>query len=288
MKTIDYIYRFDPKNAAIKPTPATPEIAQRELEDGNRMFAEWMKSCQLGSTSPGKPRYVIECSGLNFGHPQIDGDVIHQDPFAIVIGCSDARVPIEMIFGQGFNVLFVVRFAGNVLGDECWGSIDYALQELIKTVKLVVVMGHSGCGAVTAAVDTYLDPAKFALDTTTFAVRSILRHIFVSVHRAAKGLHDVWGPDAASRPGYRHALIESAVCLNAAAAAHSIHVANHRIRHADVNVIYGVYDLHTHHVSMPPVGLHPKETQAAINLAAAPTDPGEFEVLARTIAASFR
>ena len=80
MKTIDYIYRFDPKNAAVKPPPSTPEIAKRELELGNRMFADWMKSCQTGATSPGKPRYVIECSGLNFGHPQ-GMDVIHQDDF---------------------------------------------------------------------------------------------------------------------------------------------------------------------------------------------------------------
>ena len=164
MKTIDYIYRFDPKNASVKPAPKDPESAQHELESGNRMFSEWMKSCQIGSTSPGEPRYVIESSGLNFGHNPTGDDVVpHQDPFAIVIGCSDARVPIEMVFGQGFNELFVVRVAGNVLADECWGSIDYALTELSETVKLVVVMGHSGCGAVTAAVDAYLDPKKYQL-----------------------------------------------------------------------------------------------------------------------------
>lgn len=52
MKTIDYIYRFDPKNAAVKPLPATSETAKRELEVGNQMFAEWMKSCQLVRQRP--------------------------------------------------------------------------------------------------------------------------------------------------------------------------------------------------------------------------------------------
>ena len=72
-----------------------------------------------------------------------------QAPFAVVIGCSDARVPTEMIFGQGFNDLFVIRVAGNVLGDVCLGSIDFAVEALSESVKLLVVLGHSGCGAVT-------------------------------------------------------------------------------------------------------------------------------------------
>ena len=51
-----------------------------------------------------------------------------QAPFAVVVGCSDARVPTEMLFGQGFNDLFVIRVAGNVLGDVCMGSIEFALE----------------------------------------------------------------------------------------------------------------------------------------------------------------
>ena len=284
MKTIDYIYRFDPKNTSVKPAPLDAEHAKRELEVGNRMFADWMNSCQIGSLSPGEPRYVIECTGLNFGHTPTGDDVPRQDPFAIVIGCSDARVPIEMVFGQGFNELFVVRVAGNVLADECWGSIDYALKELSESVKLVVVMGHSGCGAVTAAVDAYLDPKEYSLDSMSLGVKSILRHIFVSVHRAAMGLLEVWGPDAPGFPCYRAALIESAVCLNAASAAHSVRAANDRIRHADVRVLYGVYDLRSHHVCMPPLCTHVPERDTLINLADAPKDSAEFEALAREMA----
>ena len=283
MPAIDYIYRFDPKNTAKKPLPATPDLAKRELEIGNRTFAAWMKSCQIGATTPRQPPFVIECSGLNFGHVH-SKKVPHQDPFAVIIGCSDARVPIEMIFGQGFNELFVVRVAGNVLADECWGSIDYALQELSETVKLVVVMGHSGCGAVTAAADAYLDPEKYAMDHTSFPVRTILRHIFIPVHRAAKGLVDIWGAKAPKAAGYRSALIEISVALNAAAAAHSIRVANERARRADVQVLYGVYDLSSHHVCMPPMAMHEKPGESPIHLADAPADASEFEVLARELA----
>ena len=287
MKPIDYISRFNPKNAAVKSPPSTPEVAKHELEVGNKLFADWMKSCQLGAASPGKPSFVIECSGLNFGQIQSE-DVPHQDPFAVVIGCSDARVPIEMIFGQGFNELFVIRVAGNVLADECWGSIDYALQELKETVRLVVVMGHSGCGALTAAVDTYLNPEKYALGSTSFAVRALLRHLFIPVHRAAQGLYEVWGSNAAVDPRYRRALIEISVALNAAASAHSIRVANESIRKADIRVIYGVYDLHSHHVCMPPIGLHDHSLDLPIHLADAPTDVSEFDLLAKELAARFQ
>lgn len=287
MKSIDYIYRFDPKDAAVKPTPATPDIARQELEHGNQTFSNWMLSCQSKSSTQGKQRYVVECSGLNFGHADAE-HAPHQDPFAIVIGCSDARVPIEMIFGQGFNELFVVRVAGNVLADECWGSIDYAIQELTKSVKLIVVLGHSGCGAVTAAVDTYLNPTKYGLETTSFAVRSILRHIFVSVHQAAEALRLVWGATAKKKPGYRSALIEIAVSLNAAAAAHSIQLMNARTRRADVRVVYGVYDLLTHRVSMPPAGFQLPDQDPSVNLVDAPKDASEFDGLAREMAARWK
>ena len=89
------------------------------------------------------------------------GEMPKAAPFAVVVGCSDARVPTEMIFGQGFNDLFVIRVAGNVLGDECLGSVDYALNALSDSVKVLIVLGHSGCGAVTAAVDAYLKPLSF-------------------------------------------------------------------------------------------------------------------------------
>ncbi len=72
-----------------------------------------------------------------------------QHPFAIVLSCADSRLSPEIIFDQGLGDLFVVRNAGNVLDDHVIGSIEYAVEHL--HASLIVVMGHSGCGAVTAA-----------------------------------------------------------------------------------------------------------------------------------------
>ena len=95
----------------------------------------------------------------------VSGNVSHQDqyvlerrselissqhPFAIVVGCSDSRVPPEAVFDQGLGDIFVVRTAGQVLDNASLGSIEYAVEHL--GVPLVVVLGHDSCGAVTAAV----------------------------------------------------------------------------------------------------------------------------------------
>lgn len=75
-----------------------------------------------------------------------------QYPFAALLGCADSRVSPELIFDQGQGDLFVVRVAGNVVGDSELGSLDYAVEHL--GVKLVIVMGHEKCGAVKAALET--------------------------------------------------------------------------------------------------------------------------------------
>src|SRR6476619_159907 len=82
-------------------------------------------------------------------------------PFAVILGCSDARVPVELIFGEGPNDLFVIRVAGNGLGPDVLGSLKYAVDHLGGSLKLVAVLGHSGCGALTAAVDVFLNPADY-------------------------------------------------------------------------------------------------------------------------------
>ncbi|MFB7830745.1 carbonic anhydrase [Streptomyces sp. NPDC056056] len=72
-----------------------------------------------------------------------------QDPFAVILGCSDSRLAAEIIFDQGLGDLFVVRTAGHVLGTEVLGSVEYATSVL--GARLVVVLGHDSCGAVAAA-----------------------------------------------------------------------------------------------------------------------------------------
>ncbi len=75
-----------------------------------------------------------------------------QRPFAMILGCSDSRVPPELIFGAGFGDLFIVRVAGNVLSPEVAGSLQYAGVHL--HTRLLVVLGHEGCGAIKAALKT--------------------------------------------------------------------------------------------------------------------------------------
>jgi carbonic anhydrase len=76
--------------------------------------------------------------------------ILSQTPFAVVLGCSDSRVPTEIVYDQGLGSLFVVRIAGNIVEPGTVGSVEYAIQHLKSYV--VVVMGHEGCGAVGAAM----------------------------------------------------------------------------------------------------------------------------------------
>jgi carbonic anhydrase len=81
-----------------------------------------------------------------------------QEPFAIVLGCSDSRVPAELVFDQGLGDLFVIRVAGNVVAPSQIGSVEFAAERF--HTRLVVVLGHSGCGAVIATLDELKRPAE--------------------------------------------------------------------------------------------------------------------------------
>ena len=85
----------------------------------------------------------------------------HQAPFAVVLSCSDSRVPPEIIFDRGVGDLFVIRVAGNVVDEDAAGSIQYAVA-IQKYTKLIVVLGHQRCGAVDAAVQGVQLPEPLA------------------------------------------------------------------------------------------------------------------------------
>jgi carbonic anhydrase len=283
MNTIDYIYRFDPKNPSLKPPPPDGEAARRSLENGNRMFASWMEKCRTSDISTEGASYVVECSGVEVGMNRLLGQLPKQAPFAVVVGCSDARVPTELLFGQGFNDLFIIRVAGNVLGDVCQGSIEFAMNALSESVKCIVVLGHLGCGAVSGAVDTYLQPLKFWSKSNPPMLRTITRQIFVAVRESANALKDSWGPEAQSLPGFREALIDIAVCVNAAHAAFDIRLEVERAAKWEIDVLYGVFSLRNHQVSMPVDPRAPIDPNN-VNLAYAPTNPREFSEMATRMA----
>jgi carbonic anhydrase len=113
--------------------PSTPEEALSELIAGNE-------------------RYVNEkCIHPHGDMDRIEQTAPHQAPFAAVVGCSDSRVPVELLFDQGIGDIFVIRTAGNnVNSPMVMGSVDYAIEHL--GVKLLLVLGHGSCGGVTGAI----------------------------------------------------------------------------------------------------------------------------------------
>src|SRR5262245_58924897 len=125
-------YRYDPNEPYPAPRPADPVAARQRLEEGNAQFAALLAGPAGTHASPVR---LVVMDDL-WANPA--GGAPAQEPFAAVLACSDARVPTEIVFGQGFNDLFVVRVAGNVLGAECLGSLDYALSNLSDPLKLVV------------------------------------------------------------------------------------------------------------------------------------------------------
>jgi carbonic anhydrase len=206
-----------------------------------------------------------------------------QRPFAAVLGCSDARVPIELIFNEGPNDLFVIRVAGNGLGLEVLGSLKYAVDHLGGTLKLIVVLGHSGCGALTAAVDVFLNPRNYGTIAAKHSIRSILDRSLIVVQASAKKLLSAFGPDVANNPGYRQALIEASIVTNAALSAYSIQQEFIAHELPELRAAYGVYVLETREVWAPRWG-----NINGTGLAEAPRDLAGFAQLGDAVVQSER
>lgn len=110
----------------------TPELALQRLKDGNERFAS-------GRT--------LQCDLMQ----QVKATAHHQSPFAAVVGCIDSRVPPELVFDQRIGDIFVARVAGNFVNTDILGSLEYATA--VAGARLVVVLGHSECGAIKGALD---------------------------------------------------------------------------------------------------------------------------------------
>ena len=136
---------------------AAPE-ALRRLRDGNRRFASGVRSAEGLSSLTRRAELVTG-----------------QEPLAIVLGCSDSRVPAEIVFDQGLGDLFVIRVAGNVVAPSQIASVEFAADRF--ATRLVVVLGHSQCGAVTATLEELRRPN----DAHSQSLRSIVGRIRPSV-----------------------------------------------------------------------------------------------------------
>ena len=114
----------------------------------------------LARLQQGNRRFVSDLSGDEtlVGQASHDDLAADQEPFAIILGCSDSRVPAEIIFDQGLGALFVIRVAGNIVAPSQIGSVEFAAERF--GTGLVVVLGHSMCGAILATLEELGRPTK--------------------------------------------------------------------------------------------------------------------------------
>lgn len=156
-----------------------------------------------------------------------------QEPFAIILGCSDSRVPAEIVFDQGLGDLFVIRVAGNIVASSQVGSVEFAAAKF--GTRLVVVLGHSQCGAILAT----LDELQQATENQSRNLRSIVDRIRPSVETllATELRHD------------RDALVRQAVRANIRASVdhlrHGSDVLEQLIQENGLMVVGGEYSLET-------------------------------------------
>jgi len=115
--------------------------ALERLREGNRRFVSGVRSLE---TSMSRTRR---------------GDLVaRQEPIAVILGCSDSRVPVEIVFDQGLGDLFVIRVAGNIVAPSQIGSVEFAAEQF--GTRLVMVLGHTRCGAVQATLDELQRPSE--------------------------------------------------------------------------------------------------------------------------------
>lgn len=190
--------------------------ALERLKAGNRRFA----SDDAGSVAlTGRSRRDELAAG--------------QEPFAIILGCSDSRVPAEIVFDQGLGDLFVIRVAGNIVAPSQVGSVEFAAARF--GTRLVVVLGHSQCGAILATLEELQQPT----DNQSRNLRSIVDRVRPSVEAllTTELRHD---PDALVRRAIRANIRESANHLR-----HGSEILEQLIADEGLRVVGAEYSLET-------------------------------------------
>ena len=200
------------------PRPETAEQALEMLKQGNARFVENVQNPQ--ST-------LLASNALTHVH----------EPFAIILGCSDARVTAEIVFDQGLGDLFVIRVAGNVVAPSQIGSVEFAAEKF--GTKLVVVLGHSHCGAVTACVETLINPdQQFSPN-----LRSIVDRIRPSVYN----LHEIYtanGQDIDAQELINRG-IKANVRMSVTQLKHGSRILEDAVNNGSLIIVGAVYDLDT-------------------------------------------
>jgi carbonic anhydrase len=190
--------------------------ALQRLRDGNARFVADAEGRDAAASRTG--RYLVKPN---------------QEPIAIVLGCSDSRVPVEIVFDQGFGDLFVIRVAGNIVAPSQVGSVEFAAERF--RTRLVVVLGHSNCGAILATLEQLRQPAG----TQSHNLRSIVDRVRPSVESLLS-----------ANPGYDgDALVRHAVRANIRVSAnhlrHGSAVLEELIQNEGLLVVGAEYSLET-------------------------------------------
>lgn len=145
------------------------EAALTRLRQGNERFVN----------------HVVSLQAL-LGHTQ--RETLTSRPFAVILGCSDSRVPAEFVFDQGLGDLFVIRVAGNITAPSQIGSVEFAVERF--GVRLVVVLGHSQCGAIEASLAQLREPARVSR-----GMQSIVERVSPSLQSLIESGH--WADESA-------------------------------------------------------------------------------------------
>ncbi|MBK7702190.1 MAG: carbonic anhydrase [bacterium] len=190
--------------------------ALERLREGNRRFVSEVRNCDPHER---RARRLELTAG--------------QEPHAIILGCSDSRVPAELVFDQGLGDLFVIRVAGNIVAPSQVGSVEFAAEQY--GTRLVVVLGHSECGAILATLETLRRPP----DAHSWNLRAIVDRIRPSVE-----------PLLSAEPGLRPAeLVQLAVRANIRVSAdhlrHGSAILEKLIREDGLLVVGADYSLET-------------------------------------------
>ena len=189
--------------------------ALERLREGNRRFVADIKN----NASNGHARRIELTAG--------------QEPFAIILGCSDSRVPAELVFDQGLGDLFVIRVAGNIVAPSQIGSVEFAAGQF--GTRLVVVLGHTKCGAISATLDELQRPSV----NQSRNLRSIVNRVRPSVETLLE-------TELRNDP---HALMHQAVRANIRASAnqlrHGSEILESLIQNEGLLVVGAEYSLET-------------------------------------------
>ena len=246
----EIVWRIDDTMTSPEVEPHDPASARQRLEEGNQAFAELFDEGGLATR-------IMALSPADLGVAE-NGVAPKQRPFATLLSCADARVPVELLLNQRANDLFVVRVAGGVLSEAALGSLVFAVDNL-PTMKLIAVLGHTGCGAVNAAVETYLDPAAYLDLTDSRPLLALVQNLLGSVRAADHALHQVNGTAVVDKPGYRKALNDLSVVASAASSASAVATRITQRSHSDdpvVGAVFGVYDLVSRSIGVPGTASH--------------------------------